>query len=87
MSGLKVKPFESGRFHVTSERDASMVYLVDVMENNGRGCCDCEDYRIRIEAGGEQRRCKHQVAVAEWLGWMVIREMIANEKLRQDALQ
>lgn len=66
---MKVTPFEHCRFHVTSETNSDVFYLVDLSEGNGE--CDCKDFICRKKAarGGF---CKHIKLVREYLADQVI---------------
>ena len=83
MFPMRVIPFEAGRFHVNSESEKGKVYLVDVMEHNGRGACDCDNYRIRLESKNLRTDCKHLFAVWKWLGMQVAKEMVEQHKLNE----
>lgn len=67
---LKVERVEHYRYRVTSETGAGS-YLVDLLENDGSGACDCADFQTRrgplLNQGkrGEATRCKH-IRAARW---------------------
>jgi hypothetical protein len=79
-----VTPTGDGRsFNVTSADDKDH-YIVDIMENEGRGVCSCRDHSCRCQPRlnkdhpaipyrfTEQRtQCKHMERVIEYLGVMV----------------
>jgi hypothetical protein len=81
---MKVTPTGDGRsFYVTSTDDKDH-YVVDIMENEGRGVCSCTDHRCRcqprLNRGDKaipyrfthtRTQCKHIERVLEYLGTML----------------
>jgi hypothetical protein len=81
---MKVTPTNDGRsFNVTSTDDKDH-YVVDIMENEGRGVCSCADFRCRCQPRlnrGDRAipyrnthirtQCKHIERVIEYLGVML----------------
>lgn len=52
---MDATPYDIGRYWISSE-SGNEPYLVDVLPGGG---CDCDDYRIRVEARKEKLTCKH----------------------------
>lgn len=62
---------ETMRFRVQSDSDPAKQYLVDLLENDGLGACECFHYHFKIypnqrkaqilgkETPGERLECKH----------------------------
>lgn len=83
---IQITPWEHGRFWVSSETQRNRRYLVDILHHNGRGKCDCDNYRIRMEAKNLRARCKHIQRVLEWLGEQVVNEMLETSKLQNEPI-
>lgn len=72
---MKVTPFEHCRFHVTSETNSNVIYLVDLSE--GTGECDCADFILRKKKNSNAM-CKHLVCVRNFLADEVIQALREN---------
>jgi hypothetical protein len=66
-------------------REGNGEYLVDLTGLRGNGVCTCPHFRCRLEPkvleDGNQRRCKHIIAVREHITDLLLAEM---GKLDQD---
>lgn len=55
---IKVKPIpgEALRYQVESWQASKYPHVVDLMENNGNGSCDCKDFLTRCEPNYKEER-------------------------------
>ena len=82
-----IRPYDAaGRYLVTSERDITTSYVVDLLAYEGEGECSCDDWTHRIgghlKAGTTppRRFCKHIESARAVFVDAVIRRMIEVAK-------
>lgn len=80
---FQVKEHDRGTFWVRS-RQGKGEYMVDVTALNGNGACNCPHFRCRLQPkvleDGETRRCKHILAVREYMSDMIVKELSRQNK-------
>ena len=58
--------------------DKSATYTVNLLENNRKGSCNCDQFKFRImpkwRRHDEAEPCKHLIAVLGWLMWHKIND-------------
>ena len=68
-------------FHIQSEGDPSIYYVIDLMAYNGKGRCTCEDWEMRVgpmrSRGIEpiHKSCKHIRLAFQHVGEELIRKL------------
>lgn len=81
---MTVEPTGDGRSFDVSSADDKDHYIVDIMENEGRGVCSCRDHSCRCQTKlnrgdkaipyyktYDRTMCKHQQQVLIYLGAML----------------
>ena len=53
---VRIVPEEPLRYHVESWQSSKYPHLVDLMENNGNGSCDCKDFLTRCEPNYKEQK-------------------------------
>jgi len=72
-------PGEAFRFHVQSDSDPSLQYLVDLEMNDAIGWCGCPHWAYRLGpkvAKGERIRCRHLKIARDYAFDGLIRRLI-----------
>ncbi len=78
---------ESLCYHVASDHDPNLKYIVDLSAYHGAGACTCSDFQMRwnpyLRAGhlpSPTRTCKHCRRVYRYLAIEVARKILATRK-------
>ena len=73
---MKIVPYDRDFRYLVTERE----YLVDLLELDGNGKCDCPDFRCArwkaYKAGVRPSRCKHCDEVRRVVGEMLLENAI-----------
>jgi len=88
---LKVTRTARGIYEVKSESEKDVKYIVDLLDNDGLGGCNCKNFLMsklpRFERNGripfESLRCKHIVAARCQFTDAIILGIINTEKHQQ----
>lgn len=72
------------RFYAESETKRGGKYLVDLSEDGGNGRCGCPDFEIRVQKNRRdktgRRSCKHLQYVFAYFGWLMARQIVAEQR-------
>jgi len=74
---MNITHFEANRYHVESESDPSMAYLVDLEEHGGRGECSCRHFYCKVGPAWDRKQfeikpCKHLWAAYSEHYWRIV---------------
>ena len=74
------------RYHVSSDSDPSVTYMVDLLEHHPLGSCSCRDWVTRrlpdFRRNGTTTTCKHVRACREHFTNDVLESMLEQELKR-----